>query len=107
LLGAPLWKAALKLVLAANTSEARGRDHSQIRAQELNVPDAYARVKERFDQAAPRKCLQYRRLENRPARLVMRCHPALHDARPDAMAKKFASREQAGRTASHDQNSWR
>src|ERR1700737_563612 len=34
----------------------------------------------------------------------MRREPALHDARLDAMAKKFAGREQSGRTGPHDQD---
>jgi hypothetical protein len=70
----------------------------------LNVPDAHARAKERFDQAAPVNNLQHRRLQNGPAGLSMRREPALHDARLDAMAEKFAGREQASRTASDDQD---
>ena len=103
-LGAPLRKAALKLILAANIREVRRPDLPQTRTQDLNVPDAHARAKERFDQAAPVKNLQHRRLERGPARLAMRREPALHDARLDAMAKKFAGREQSGRTSPDDQD---
>ena len=98
-LGAPLRKAALKFVFAAKISEVGGHDLPQTRTQELNVPDTHARAKERLDQAAPVNNLQHRRLQSGPASLAMRREPALHDARLDAMAKKFGGREQAGRTA--------
>jgi hypothetical protein len=49
-LGAPLRKAALKLILAAYILEVRRPDLPQTRTQDLNVPDAHARAKERFDQ---------------------------------------------------------
>jgi len=65
------------------------------------------RLQLQFPHAAglPRSgCFQHRRLEGGPASLVMRREPALHDARLDAMAKKFAGREQSGRTAPHDQD---
>ena len=68
------------------------------------MPDAHARAKERFDQAAAVENLQHRRLERGPASLAMRREPALDDARLDAMAKKFAGREQSGRTGPHDQD---
>jgi hypothetical protein len=85
-LGAPLRKAALKLILAANIGEACGHDLPQTRTQELNALDAHARAKERLDQAAAVKNLQHRRLESGPARLAMRREPALHDARLDVAA---------------------
>jgi hypothetical protein len=70
----------------------------------LNVPDAHACAKERFDQPASSKNLQYCWLERGPARLAMRCEPALHDARLDAMAQKLAGREQSGRPGPDDQD---
>ena len=96
-LGAPLRQAALKLIFAAGIGEISRRDLPQAGTQELNAPDAHARAKERLDQAGPVENLQHRRLKSGPASLVMRREPALDDARPDAMAKKLAGREQSGR----------
>ena len=62
------------------------------------------RAKERLDQAGPLETRQHGRLESGPASFVMRRRPALHDARPDAMAKKLAGREQSGRPGTHDQD---
>ena len=70
----------------------------------MNAPDAHARAKKRFDQAAPVKNFQHRRLESGPASLAMRREPALYDARLDTMAKKFAGREQSARPSPHDQD---
>jgi hypothetical protein len=70
----------------------------------LNVPDAHASTKERFDYTTPLKHLQNRRLESGPASLAMRRKPALHDARRDAMAKKFAGGKQPSRTRTHNED---
>jgi len=70
----------------------------------LDARDAHTRAKERFDQAAPVDNLQHRRLQSGPPGLAMRCEPALHDSRSDAVAKKFAGGEQSGWTAPHDQD---
>jgi hypothetical protein len=102
--GAPLRQAALKLILAADTREIRGRDLLQTRTEQLKLPDAHARVQEWLDHAGPVEDLEHRGLQGGAARFVMRREPALHDARLDAMAKKLAGREQAGRAASDDQD---
>jgi hypothetical protein len=54
---------------------------------------AAVRAKKRLDQAAPVDDLQRCRLQCGPASLVVRRWSALHDARLDAMTKKFAGRE--------------
>ena len=66
--------------------------------------DEHAAAKERFDQAGALETRQHGRLESGPARFVMRCCPALDDARPDAMAQQLAGREQSGRSGTHDQD---
>src|SRR5690349_4950411 len=86
-------QAALKLIGGACVSEVFARDLPQAGTQELDVPDAHARTKERFDQAGALEHLQCRRLQGGPARLVMRPRPAFHNAWPDSVAKQFASRE--------------
>src|SRR5260370_34208632 len=88
-LGAPLRQAALKFILAPDTSEFRGCDFLQTRAEQLNLLDAHARAKKRLDQAAPLDDLQCRRLQCGPASLVVRRESALHHAGPHAMTKKF------------------
>ena len=103
-LGLPLRQAALKLIFAPDISEFHRRDLLQARAQQLNLPDAHARAKERLDQTGPVDNLEHGRLQGGPARLVMRREPALDDARLDAMANKLAGREQSGRAAPHDQD---
>jgi len=45
-----------------------------------------------------------RMLESGTARLLMRCQPALDDARPDTMAQEFAGGEQCGRAGPHDED---
>ena len=91
--GLPLRQAALKFVLAPDTGKLRGRDFLQTRSEQLNLPDAYARAKERLDQASPVDDVQRRRLQRGPARLVMRRKSPLDDARLNAMSNKFARRE--------------
>ena len=70
------------------------------------MPDAHAGAQKRFAQATSLKHLQYRRLENGAASLAMRREPALHNTWLDAMAKKFARREQSARPGTDDQNGW-
>jgi hypothetical protein len=70
----------------------------------LNVPNAHARAKEWFNQAAPGKNLQHGWLKSGSASLVMRGGQALDDARLDTVAKKLAGREQSGWAAPHDQD---
>jgi hypothetical protein len=79
-LGAPLRQAAPKIIATARISQVLARDFPQTGTQELKVPDAHASAKERLDQAAPVKHLQYRRLENGTTSLAMWREPALHDA---------------------------
>ena len=92
-LGAPLRQATLKFILAPDIGEFRGRDFLQTRAEHLNLPDARARAKKRLDQAAAIDDLQCRWLQCGPASLMVRREFALHDARPNAMTKKFTGRE--------------
>ena len=91
--GLPLRQAALKFMFASDTREFRGRDFLQTRSEQLNLPDAHARVKKWLDQASPLDDVQRRRLQRGPASLVMRRQSALDDARLDAMPNKFARRE--------------
>ena len=48
--------------------------------------------------------LQHRGLQHRPPCLVVRRLPALHEARPDPVAQKFAGRKQPGGTGTGDQD---
>src|SRR5262249_18474994 len=105
-LGAPLRQAAQKIVATADIGEAFADDFPQTGPQELMVPDARASAQKRLDQAASLKHLQYRRLEAGAASLAMRSKPAINDARPDAMAKKFTRCEQSTRSGTDDQNGW-
>ena len=91
--GLPLRQAALKFIFASDTCESRGRDFLQTRSEQLNLPDAHARVKKWLDQASPLNDVQRRRLQRGPARLVMRRQSALDDTRLDAMPNQFARRE--------------
>ena len=101
--GPPLRKAALKLILAAVSAKFASRSPANLDLR-VECADAHARAKKRFDQAGPVNNFQRRRLESGPASLAMRRKPAFHDARLDAMAKKFAGREQSRRTGPHDQD---
>jgi hypothetical protein len=101
-LGSPLRQAALKFILAPNTTEFRGHDFLQTWAEQLDLPDVHSGVKKRLDQASPVDDLEHCRLQCGPAGLVMRLESALYHARPDAMTKKFTGREQSGWAASHD-----
>src|SRR5271156_2680373 len=103
-LGAPLWQAALKFVLAPDIGEFCGRDFPQTRTEHLHLPDVHAGAKKRLDQSTPLDNLQYRRLQSGAASLVMRRESALHDARFDAVPEKFASRQQSGWAAPHEQD---
>ena len=71
-LGPPLRQAALKLVLAPDTSELRRRDLLQVRTQQLNLPDAHCCAKEGFNETGPVENLQHRRLKSGSASLAMR-----------------------------------
>jgi hypothetical protein len=82
----------------------RGRDLLQARSEQLDLADANSGAEKWLDQPGALDDVQRRRLQRGAARFVMRRQPALHHARPDAMAKKLARREQSGRTAPDDQN---
>jgi hypothetical protein len=64
---------------------------------------AHAGAKKRFDQARPVDGIERCRLQCRPARFVVWRKPSLDDARPNAMTKEFARREQSGGTRPDNQ----
>ena len=93
LLGSPLRLAALEFMPAANSAKVRVHDPPHARTHELTVLDVHAGAEERLDHARPIDDVEHRRLERRPARLVMRREPLFDDARLDAVARQFAGGE--------------